>query len=212
MTNKNTSRGGRQAVLALAAMALPSFVALAAIAVSNFRHSSADALPVLGSAPDFALVDQDKQPFSSRDMADRVSVVNFVFTRCQTICPTMTRAMAGLQRDVSAMPDVGFVSFSVDPEYDTPARLREFARRNGADQKNWRFVTGATNRVVQSVAKGFATYVGDLQASGSASVDIRHGTTFVLVDRSANFRGFYHSDKPGLAKLKSDLIKLTPRR
>src|SRR5688572_4175937 len=74
--------------------------------------------------PPFSLVDQQGKAFTNSSLSGKVWVANFVFTRCAGPCPTMTAEMASLAQAVSD-PDVRFVSFSVDPDYDTPAVLKD---------------------------------------------------------------------------------------
>jgi len=92
------------------------------------------ALDDLGAVGSFVLTDERGEPFSDAARAAHVTIVSFLFTRCDTICPVTTMKMARLQEktfDVGAK--VKLASFSVDPEYDTPARLAEYAQRYGAD-------------------------------------------------------------------------------
>jgi cytochrome oxidase Cu insertion factor (SCO1/SenC/PrrC family) len=87
--------------------------------------------PVLGALPAFRLTDQHGRPFGSQELAGRVWVASFIFTRCETVCPAVTRKMARIQdRTRNLEPALHLVSFSVDPEHDTPERLAE--RAHGA--------------------------------------------------------------------------------
>lgn len=90
------------------------------------------------------LLDQDGRHFSFGALKGKVLLVNFVFTGCSAICPIQTRALAEVQR---ALPEglrkgIYFVSVSIDPLSDTPAALKAFALRLGADLSRWSFVTG----------------------------------------------------------------------
>ena len=100
-------------------------------------------LPDLGSVPAFALTDELGRPFTDSAMRDNVTIVSFIFTRCDTICPVTAMKMERIQEKTF---DVGvavkLVSFSVDPTYDTPPKLAEFAKRYRANPERWRFVTG----------------------------------------------------------------------
>lgn len=87
-------------------------------------------------------------------------VMQFVFTTCPTICPVMAGAFGRLQdllRD--DLPRVRLVSVSIDPEYDTPVRLREFAASVRATE-HWKFYTG-TRRNIIAVQKAFGVYEGN---------------------------------------------------
>lgn len=92
------------------------------------------------SIPDFALVNQDGRPFTRADLSGNITVANFIFTNCPMICPFMTDTMAEIATRVRAT-DARFVSFSVDPVHDSPARLKTFAARYQADHSRWTFAT-----------------------------------------------------------------------
>ena len=99
--------------------------------------------PKLGKVPPFALTDQEGRPFTRETAAKSVWVAAFMFTRCPTICPRITRRMRQLQERAKAESvPLRLVSFTVDPEYDTPAVLKEYAGKYQADLASWWFVTG----------------------------------------------------------------------
>jgi protein SCO1/2 len=90
----------------------------------------------------------------------RPVVLNFIFTSCTTICPTMSRTFAGLQDRLGERRDqVHMISISIDPEQDTPARLSEYARKFHAGPQ-WRFYTG-TVQASGAVQRAFNAYGGD---------------------------------------------------
>jgi protein SCO1/2 len=91
-----------------------------------------------------SLVDQDKRPFSLQRLEGRTLAVSFIFTHCQTSCPLQVQALTGVQRALSRelSKRVQLVSFSIDPERDTPAVLAQYASAMGANLENWSFVTG----------------------------------------------------------------------
>jgi cytochrome oxidase Cu insertion factor (SCO1/SenC/PrrC family) len=92
---------------------------------------------------------------------DRPILVQFIFTSCTTICPIMGAVFGGAQEDVAAIsPDYLMVSISIDPEYDTPERMREFGGKQGAGE-NWILLTGA-DADIKKVIKAFdVLYQGD---------------------------------------------------
>jgi protein SCO1/2 len=90
--------------------------------------------------PDFLGRDQDGNPIAAPDLGGHVLIGNFIFTRCQGVCPTLTAAMIGLQRALSS-PEIRFISFSLDPDDDTPAVLGAYARRWKGDRTRWKLVT-----------------------------------------------------------------------
>ena len=155
-----------------------------------------------GQLPDFSLTDQRGAPFALADLHDKVWVADFIFTSCATICPPMTIQMASLQ-DEFAAEDVRFVSFSVDPERDTPEVLSRYADDYGADGSRWAFLTGQKETIYQLAHEGFNL------AAGHRGSEILHSTRFVLVDQNQQVRGYYDSRSPGsLHQLRKDMKKL----
>lgn len=159
--------------------------------------------PVIGQLPEYSLVDSSGQAFGSVDLAGQVYVTNFIFTRCTSICPLLTRAMGRLQQryDENGVEGLRLVSITVDPEYDTPGRLRQYAESHDADPGRWVFLTGDPERIRQVVEGGFKTAVGEAQATGGDLIDIAHSGKFVLVDGQGGIRGYYDSDELGLDEI-----------
>jgi protein SCO1/2 len=152
-------------------------------------------LPVLGAVPAFHLVDQHGAPYGNGAMAGHVSVVDFVFTRCPSSCPRLTARMGELQarlkRDGS---DARLVSFSVDPENDTPPVLAAYAAKAGADPARWTFVTGPVDDVSRAVVLGFKMSAAKVY-TGANDYDVTHGDWFVLTDRAGAIRGYYPTEE-----------------
>jgi len=160
--------------------------------------------PVLGTVPDFRLVDQSGAPFAPERLAGRVWIADFVFTRCPDVCPRMTERLVKVQRTLGER--VNLVSVSVDPEYDTPERLAAFARANGAESPRWHFLTGDSRHVQQAVLRGFNVAF----SRGSEDIaTLTHGVHVVLVDGRGRIRGYYDSnDGDALERLVADARRL----
>lgn len=190
-------RGSRRAA-AVAAVA-----AVVAIAACDDTEPIDD----LGALPAFELTDQDGAPLRASDLRGRVWIASFIFTSCATACPLLTTQMANLQRRMAGR-DVRFVSISVDPEVDTPAKLKAHAARFGADESTWRFVTGERAAVRSLVVDGFRVGLGEREALTGGGYDIPHALRFTLVDRAGHVRGHYPTDGDGLARLERDAVRL----
>ena len=93
---------------------------------------------------DFTFINQDNEEISKRDLDGEFWVANFIFTNCVTVCPPMTSNMADLQSQLgeAGLDHVNLVSFTADPERDTPETLKEFGESRGASFHNWDFLTG----------------------------------------------------------------------
>ncbi len=168
---------------------------------------------VFGQVPAFSLVERSGKPLSSRDLLGRPWVADFIFTRCQGICPVLSGRMADLlgRLEDQGITDTIAVSFSVDPEHDDPATLRAYAKRFGADPERWLFLTGDLAHVEDLVRHGFRLSMAALpeEQRRTAPEPITHSDRFVLVDDQLRIRGYYHgSDDEGLAQLERDLAAI----
>ena len=131
----------------------------------------------LGEVAEFDLVRSTGEPLRRSDLKGRIWVVDFIFTRCAGPCPRMTDQMRTLTRQLSG-DDVRFLSISVDPEYDTPEVLADYARRFEADPERWVFATGDKARIYQLSAESFYLPVED----PTDTDQIIHSTRFVVLD------------------------------
>ena len=154
------------------------------------------------SVPDFNLTNQQGKPLGLSEMAGKIWIADFIFTNCPTICPAMTQEMARLQSEFVADP-VYFVSFSVDPERDTPKVLARYATAYGADDRRWHFLTGDKAEIYQLAEQGFSL------AAGHKGSEILHSPRFVLVKADGNIHDFYNSQsKPAMLRLRRDVKTL----
>lgn len=156
--------------------------------------------PVLGQLPAYTLVDQDDRSFGSEDLAGTVYVTSFFFTRCSSICPLLMKTMDDLRAryDAAHVDGVRLVSISVDPEHDTPERLRDYATERDLDLRRWSLLTGEPQAVRALTEKGFMTAMGGAPGEGAPDFDILHSGKLVLVDGAGRIRGYYDSDALGL--------------
>lgn len=162
--------------------------------------------PVLLELPDFELVDQNGQAFGPEQMRGKVWVVGFVFTRCQSVCPAISQSMLHFHEQYIAASkiddEVHMLTVSVDPEYDTPEVLAQYAKELGADLDSWTFVTGDKQAVTDFVVGGFKLAVGDKVEEAEPGVfDIAHSTKLALVDRHGGVRFFSATDGESLNEL-----------
>jgi len=178
---------------------------IALMSLAGCRDRDEKPLPVLGSVPDFKLIDAQGKPIALADLKGKVWVADFIFTHCAGPCPRMSTRMSDLQRFIAGAKTVALVSFSVDPERDTPKVLTEYGKQYGARPDVWRFVTGDEKSVHELARKGFKLAV----EPEKEAAPITHSTMFALVDREGNIRGYFDGDDPeAFARLKSALQRL----
>lgn len=175
------------------------FAGLFALTLVIACDDEAPQLPVIARVPAFELQNQQDAQVSLQSLRGQVWVANFMFTSCPDICPLLTKKMGDLRLGlVRKKTGVKFVSFSVDPETDTPAILQAYAVDRGASHGDWHFLTGPLDSIKAVVVKGFKQAV---KPDPERADNILHGSHFVLVDRVGAIRGFYRSDPDGLLAL-----------
>lgn len=165
----------------------------------------------LGAVPAFAFVSQTGDSVRLADLRGQVWIGDFIFTNCASTCPMMTTQLHGIQEALGDVQNVRLVSFSVDPDRDTPERLAEYAKGYGARPDRWLFLTGDKAAVRELSVEGFHLPAGDTtpedQAAGAETV--LHSTRFVLVDHRGHIRGYYDGgDDAAMSQLKKDVRQL----
>jgi len=145
------------------------------------------------------MTDQNGRTFQSSQLTGKVWIADFIYTNCPAECPMMTARMKKLSLQTG--PAVQLVSFSVDPDHDTPAALKTFAAHYSAQ---WTFLTGTPETVHLLAYNTF--HVGDLIGK------MEHSTKFALVDQQGYIRGYYSSlDQEGIPALLKDAQALNAR-
>jgi len=142
-----------------------------------------------GTVPNFQLTNQNNQPFGSTHLAGKIWIADFIFTSCPGPCPMVSSRMSELQRPLEKT-DVHLVSFSVDPEKDTPEVLRSYAEKLKAQPARWDFLTGSKSTIYDLSKNGFKLAVSDGSEETGLPV---HSTRMVLVDRHGQIRGYYEA-------------------
>ena len=145
-------------------------------------------LPIIGQIPAFDLIDQDGNKFTLDNLKGNVWLADFIFTKCAGPCPIMTERMSTVQHDLIGIDKLQFVSFTVNPDYDTPEVLKKYAKRFDADITSWSFVTGKYEQIQELIANGFKM--------GDEEEIVFHSTRFALVDHDGNLRGYYSGTDP----------------
>ena len=174
---------------------------LVVVAAALLIGCSSKPLPVLGEIPQFELTNQKGEKFTRTALDGHVWVADFIFTNCEGPCPRMSSRMHQLQGATPA--DVKLVSFTVDPERDSPSALTEYGQKFGADNSRWFFLTGNPDTLNHLDQDAFKL--------GTIGAGLDHSTRFVLIDKKGRVRGYYglgENDPVGhLAKDAARLMK-----
>jgi protein SCO1/2 len=195
------SRGGialKTALILIPVVTLGVLLWLRNVEVSALRQRTVSSY---GRVPAFELMNQNGQPFGSAQLAGKIWIADFVYTTCSGPCPMISSRMSELQKPLEKT-DVHLVSFSVDPEKDTPKVLRVYAEKLQAEPGRWDFLTGPKSAIYKLSHDGFKLAVAD--ASDAQGLPV-HSTRMVLVDRHGQIRGYYDATEPeAITKLLAD--------
>jgi len=168
------------------------------VEVTALRQRSISAY---GTVPGFQLTNQNGQPFGSPQLSGKIWIADFIYTTCPGPCPMISSRMSELQKPLQKT-DVHLVSFSVNPEKDTPEVLRGYADKLQAEPGRWDFLTGAKPAIYKLSHDGFKLAVSD--GSDAQGIPV-HSTRIVLVDRHGQIRGYYDATEPeAITKLLAD--------
>jgi protein SCO1 len=150
----------------------------------------------------FRLVERSGRVVTESDLAGRVWIASFIYTRCPLTCPRMTSVVRGLQ-DRLAKTDIQLVSLSVDPERDTPDVLANYAQTFGADADRWWFLTGPKAEVHALINDRFKLGVVETGAADrqAGAEEFSHSARLALVDRGKVVGYFDSSDPADIHKL-----------
>lgn len=140
----------------------------------------------------FAFTERSGQPITDADLKGKVWVAGFVFTRCADPCPRVMATMAQLQRELPQSDDLRLVTFTIDPEYDTPPVLRKYAENFNADPNRWLFITGPEKDVHSLLLNRFKQAV-EKNPDGKASIGEKyfHSSRLAVVDKKGTVRAVF---------------------
>ena len=144
-------------------------------------------------APEFALTERSGKAVTRDDLKGKVWVASFVFTRCPGPCPQVTATMARLQKefDLPHTPDLRLVTFTVDPERDTPNELKDYAARYQADPERWLFLTGKSEKELHALLMEGFKVTAQRAKDPKPGDEFDHSSRLAIVDRSGTIRGYF---------------------
>jgi protein SCO1 len=180
------------------------------LSLVEYRQARQKALPVIDQIAGFTLTNQDNRVTTLADLTNHVWVADIIFTRCAASCPIMSTQMKSLQDALPPNSRVKLVTLTTDPDYDTPAVLKRYGQRYGADFQRWTFLTG-TKKELGGLATG-GLKLGSTPVSPKdrkSPVDLFvHSTIFVVVDKQARLRGIFQTEGEGVdwAKVKPQIL------
>ncbi|SDI01170.1 protein SCO1/2 [Alteribacillus persepolensis] len=156
--------------------------------------------------PSFSFTNQDEEVVTKEDLQGQYWLADMIFTRCPDVCGLMTPNMVNVQEEINKEDlNVQFVSFSVDPEFDTPDRLKNYGENYGADFDNWHFLTGYSDEEIQTLSQeAFSSPVEKVPEQNN----VIHSTKFFLIDPDGNVIRSYDGLENDIAPLAEDMKQL----
>ncbi|MEM6690029.1 MAG: SCO family protein [Planctomycetota bacterium] len=147
----------------------------------------------------FELTERSGKTVTSEDLLGKPYLVNFFFTTCPSICVLANQELAKFQEEFTGS-DLRILDISVDPETDTPERMREYAARFGADDEQWLFLTSNDLTYIRRIGTEIFQQPVNKQF---------HREMFVLVDREGMIEGFYSWREPRqMEKLREEIQEM----
>jgi protein SCO1 len=165
-------------------------------------------LPVLGepdhTAGAFSFINQDGLVVNEKTVSGKVTVVEYFFTSCPSLCPLMNGNLKGVYEKYKDNPGFMILSHTADPARDSVAALKAYAKRYDAKTPAWQFLTGEKDSLYSIAVRDYLLSVSD---SGNAA--FIHTQYVSLLDKQRRVRGFYDmSDKENVGKLNTDIQRL----
>lgn len=169
--------------------------------------------------PDFKLTERSGKPVTRDDLKGKVWVASFVFVRCSGPCPQVSATMARLQTELklAETPDLRLVTFTIDPDRDTPGELKDYAKTFSADPDRWLFLTGREEEIHKLLIEGFKAAVVRTKST-TVGEEFDHSTRLAVVDKAGVIRAYFDGlqgkrDTPAdfaenLTKLKARVAEL----
>lgn len=148
---------------------------------------------------------------NDKELEGKILVVNFFFTSCPSICPTLTRSMKKIQDSFTKTDTIlRYVSITVDPARDTAAKLKAYGDRYNINHDTWWMLTGGRKEIYDLALNEFKANIA--QEEG-VDTNFIHTDKFFLLDKNRVVRGWYSGlDSTHLDKLINDAVLLMMER
>jgi cytochrome oxidase Cu insertion factor (SCO1/SenC/PrrC family) len=152
----------------------------------------------LAPVPPFKLTERGGRTVTNDDLKGKVWVASFVFTRCTGPCPAVAATLARLQGELADVPELRLVTFTIDPDRDTPDELKKYADHFRADKDRWLFLTGPEKEIHALANDGFLL-LAKRHADGKPGEEFDHSSRIVLVDKAGVIRNYFNgvADRTG---------------
>ena len=183
----------------IAAMLLFGIMATLVINQANKSRSN---LQVWNTLSNFQFTAaHDGQPFGFKQMKGKLNVVDFIFTRCKSVCPTTMANMSELYQLYEGSDKIQFISISVDPESDSLEALNTYGKKYGVNDNRWIFLRAPIEDVIKVCEVDFMLAADNLPGA--------HTSKFILVDQDGNIRSYHEGlNSDAMTALKNNIRQL----
>ena len=165
---------------------------------SSTRIAQGSSEPIFTITPKFELVNQFNEAFHHYNMTEGLSIVTFFFTRCPSICPTVSDNLLEVQNQLSDKGEFQILSISVDPKRDSVKRLLEYSKKYNALPDRWDFLTGDSATILTLYRKTFKLPFNESMGRMAYQA---HSSKVFLVRNQTDILGFYDGTNPEEMKL-----------
>jgi len=138
----------------------------------------------------FKTTNQSGKAVTNEHLKGKLTLVNFFFTVCQSVCPKMKDTMKKVQANFNGNPKVSFLSYSVTPDNDTVHKLAEYARANKIPKQQWNLVTGDKTEIYNLARKSY--FIEEEPGLSKSTKQFLHTENLVLIDGDGHIRGLYN--------------------
>jgi protein SCO1 len=180
------------------------------LSLAEYSEARDKTLPVIDQITDFTLTNQNNQVTTLADLTNHVWVADIIFTRCASSCPIMSAQMKSLQAALPSTSQAKLVTLTCDPDYDSPAIMKRYGERYGADFSRWMFLTGSTEELAGLATTSLKLGVTPVPLNQRTSPTdfFIHSTIFVVVDKQAQLRGIFQTEGQDVdwAKVKPQIL------
>lgn len=148
--------------------------------------------------PEYEFINQDSLPINNSFTDGKIWVAHYFFTTCPTICPAMIMGVSDVQEQFKDNDEIRLVSFTVNPETDTPEVLKNYAENRSINTDQWQLATGEKKMLYRFARKGLFIEATD---GDGGDHDFIHSEKLVLIDTNNRIRGYYDGTESSEIKL-----------
>lgn len=192
----------------IAAFSMIALLIFGLVWFTNEAIKNTHRLPVFGEpghvAGSFDFINQDGLQVTEKNVENKVSVVEYFFTSCPSICPAMNRNLKTVYEKFKDDTSFVILSHTVDPERDSFSVLKSYAKKYDAATPRWQFLTGNKDELYTAASRDYLLAVED-----SSNANFIHTQYVALLDKKRRIRGFYDmSEEQNIAKIDRDIKTL----